>query len=368
VGETIEYTVYVTVPPWTDGFRPATVTDITVQFQSPDLVVCILDTSLTLTPGSTETYLPADYPCLNYVVRAQDVQPITMGVVAYGNASGTSWVSDVGDPAYDERQITTTVIQPNTEVSISASADTICEGDSVVVTFCEENTGDDPLTDVYVELSPYGTTFDETSPEFTGTDTGSDGVLSPAEVWCWEVTDAPAADITYDVTGHGTDSFGNDVTIPAYPDEYAEVPVVVEPCAVYCRITGGGTIDDSTVRHGFELYCNAPTLPNNLEVNWGKNNKFHLTELTEAYCSDDPSIEPTPPACDCDTYYGFGIGRYNGVDGYRAEWIFTDAGEPGRNDWAWIKITDGGGNTVLEQSGFLRFGNQQFHRVTGSKS
>jgi uncharacterized repeat protein (TIGR01451 family) len=134
-----------------------------------------------------------------------------------------------------------------------------------------------------------------------------------------------------------------------------------------CRITGGGTIGPGRkprVTHGFELHCNVDQLPNNLEVNWGGDN-FHLLELTFAECWDDPLIEPWPPRAGCDTYHGIGTGRYNGVEGYQAEWIFTDAGEPGKVDFAWIKITAPGGSIVLEVSGFLRNGNQQFHNLTG---
>ena len=134
-----------------------------------------------------------------------------------------------------------------------------------------------------------------------------------------------------------------------------------------CRWTGGGTIGtnrDPRVTHGFELHGSVDQLPNNLEVNWG-GNRFHLDTLTRVVCSDDPAIEPSPPRAGSDTYHGWGVGKYNGVDGYQAEWIFTDAGEPGKVDWAWIKITDSNDDTVMEVSGFLRSGNQQAHNGTG---
>lgn len=128
-----------------------------------------------------------------------------------------------------------------------------------------------------------------------------------------------------------------------------------------CRITGGGTVDASTVHIGVALNSDVTQVPNQLNVNWGKGNHFHLDTLTVAVCTDDPSITPNPPTCDFDTYQGWGIGTYNRVEGCQAHWIFTDAGEPGRNDWAWIKVTAPDGNVVLEQSGFLSFGNLQFH-------
>jgi hypothetical protein len=128
------------------------------------------------------------------------------------------------------------------------------------------------------------------------------------------------------------------------------------------RMTGGGSIPgNSRVTHGFELHCNAGQGPNNLQVNWGKGNKFHLESLTTASCSDDPSISEAQPVAGFDTYKGTGTGRYNGVAGATAEWTFTDAGEPGKNDFANIVIKDAGGTTVLSVSGNLNSGNHQAH-------
>jgi len=127
------------------------------------------------------------------------------------------------------------------------------------------------------------------------------------------------------------------------------------------RMTGGGTIGDTGTKHGFELHCDITQSPNNLEVNWGKGNKFHLDTLSAASCSDDPNITPNPPAAGLNNYTQKGTGTYNGVAGATAEWTFTDAGEPGTNDTATIKITDVNGNIVLNVSGKLSQGNQQAH-------
>jgi len=127
------------------------------------------------------------------------------------------------------------------------------------------------------------------------------------------------------------------------------------------RMTGGGTVGTSDVRHGFELHCDVSVSPNNLQVSWSKNNKFHLETLTSATCSDDPSIEPNPPAAGFDTYAGTGMGRYNGVSGYAIAFKFTDAGEPGINDTAQITITAPDSSVVLSVSGNLDKGNQQAH-------
>ena len=131
------------------------------------------------------------------------------------------------------------------------------------------------------------------------------------------------------------------------------------------RITGGGSFFLGTGRdkvrytHGFELHCDHTDLPNNLEINW-PGLRFHLTELTAAVCTDDPSIDPRPPWAPFDTYHGWGIGRLNGVDGAVIEFTFTDTGQPGRSDTANVTITWPGGSTAV--SNYLTFGNHQAHK------
>ena len=131
------------------------------------------------------------------------------------------------------------------------------------------------------------------------------------------------------------------------------------------RMTGGGSVFTATgvrVTHGFELHCNKVNLPNNLEVNWDGGNNFHLGSLTSAVCINDPAINPAPPPAGFDTYIGKGTGSLNGISTATAEWTFTDAGEPGRNDTAKIVIKDASNATVLTVSGKLDNGNQQAHK------
>jgi hypothetical protein len=133
------------------------------------------------------------------------------------------------------------------------------------------------------------------------------------------------------------------------------------------RMTGGGSIlgtNPARTTHGLTLHCDKRVKPNRLEINWSTGNRWHLeqSELIYAICSDDPAIAPAPPTAGFDTYAGAGYGRYNGVSGAKAEWVFTDAGEPGTADTAKIKITDAGGNVVLDVSGSLTKGNHQAHR------
>lgn len=143
---------------------------------------------------------------------------------------------------------------------------------------------------------------------------------------------------------------------------------IIEECGgvpeVKGRMTGGGSVfaeGNGRVTHGFELHCDVSKAPNNLQVNWGKNNKFHLESLNAALCSDDPAIEPKPPTAGFDIYEGKGTGRYNGISGATIKWKFTDAGEPGKSDSATMSIWDAGGNLVISVSGNLNSGNQQAH-------
>lgn len=128
------------------------------------------------------------------------------------------------------------------------------------------------------------------------------------------------------------------------------------------RMTGGGSIKGSRATHGFELHCDASQGPNNLQVNWDKGNRFHLENLSSTLCTDNPNIDERPPVAGFDTYVGSGTGRYNGVPGATATWTFTDAGEPGNNDFAKIVVKDAGGNIVLLLSGNLNRGNHQAHK------
>ncbi len=136
------------------------------------------------------------------------------------------------------------------------------------------------------------------------------------------------------------------------------------------RFTGGGRFASSTgvkMTHGFELYCDAATQPNNLQVNWTGGNHWHLENLTSASCSRRQ--DPAPPVAPVSVYNGQGSGRLNGVPGYLADWRIIDNGEPGTNDRMAITITDPSGNVVIKtvdmNGTLLERGNHQAHRLTG---
>lgn len=130
-------------------------------------------------------------------------------------------------------------------------------------------------------------------------------------------------------------------------------------------MTGGGSVsasDGSRVTHGFTLQCNIKNSPDNLQINWGSGNSFHLAALSAVVCFNDPAINPEPPSAGFNTMVGRGTGTLNGVAGASVTFTFSDAGEPGRNDTAKITVQDAGGNTVLSASGNLTGGNQQAHQ------
>ncbi|MHB9111760.1 MAG: hypothetical protein ACYC4D_03915 [Thermoleophilia bacterium] len=145
------------------------------------------------------------------------------------------------------------------------------------------------------------------------------------------------------------------------------------------RMTGGGKIvaDKTGVRadgyeavatHGFELHCDAGNSPNNLEVNWGRGNRFHLDEVQNATCSrakGGPGISPWPPVAGFNVHSGIGSGSLNGEAGATIEWWFADFGEPGKDDYANIVIKDADGNLALVISGKLQNGNHQAHDGIG---
>jgi hypothetical protein len=136
-----------------------------------------------------------------------------------------------------------------------------------------------------------------------------------------------------------------------------------EGCVTEGRMTGGGRLNTNLiVTHGFELHCNVDDLPNNLQINWDKGNHFHLDELIDVECIDTPGISPNPPPADFDLLEAHGTGSYNGEDGARIYFVFTDAGEPGKDDTARIKIVDADGDIVVDVGTTnLRGGNHQAH-------
>ena len=132
------------------------------------------------------------------------------------------------------------------------------------------------------------------------------------------------------------------------------------------RFTGGGKQIDvgtgASITRGLTIHCDL-LLSNNLEINWGRGNNFHMLEHLETVaCFDDPAIDQRPPNAPLDTLIGRGTGRYNGVDGYSIEFTLVDAGEPGRSDEMGFVITAPDGSVVINVPvQHLTGGNLQAH-------
>jgi len=130
------------------------------------------------------------------------------------------------------------------------------------------------------------------------------------------------------------------------------------------RMTGGGKqieVGGIAITRGFTVHCDI-TLSNNIEINWA-DNKWHLDKpIDTAQCFDDPNIDQKPPKAPLDTFIGTATGRLNGVDGSTLEFTFVDAGEPGRDDMAALRIRDENGVIVLDVPlSYLTNGNIQAH-------
>ena len=68
------------------------------------------------------------------------------------------------------------------------------------------------------------------------------------------------------------------------------------------------------------------------------------------------------PVAGLDTIRGTGTGRLNGDDGATVDFVFTDAGEPGKNnDSVSLIIKDASDTVVLSVTDSLLQGNHQAH-------
>ena len=244
-------------------------------------------------------------------------------------------------------------------------------GDTVKFNYLVTNPGNVSLANVVVtddNATPINTADDfNPAPVLSGGfnvgDDDKDGFLDPGEQWLY------TSSIIASTVGCFTNISvvtGNPVVAPTVvltDSDPANWCVVEGQTPVCGRMTGGGSIftdDGQRVTHGMELHCDPLISPSNLEINWAGGNNFHLTQLVSATCAET-ILDQEHPSAPFDTLEGTGIGRLNGVDGYSIQFVLTDAGEPGSNDYAEYLITAPNGDTVLFVSGLLTHGNQQAH-------
>ncbi len=297
---------------------------------------------------------------VNVATNGFEVDQSTSGCLDPKNRDIVATTSGPATPA---------TLAPSTTVTTSSQTRNVIPTTSVTDSATVTGSGTAPLPDLTGTISfqlcgpnPTASTTLNCSPAGTVPITTPNGgtftIASPAQSptaagsYCWTATYTPASGAQY--TGSSSTTTDKEC-------------FNVLASVTTGRMTGGGSVTDpagtptTRVTYGFELHCNIANTPNNLEVNWGNGNKFHLNSLTSVFCVNDPSIVPNPPVAGFDTYVGTGTGSVNGVSGATIEFIFTDAGEPGTNDHGKIKITDSSGTVVVNVSGFLQKGNQQVH-------
>ena len=124
------------------------------------------------------------------------------------------------------------------------------------------------------------------------------------------------------------------------------------------RFTGGGfQIGEVKVTRGFTIHCDN-LLTNNLEVNWGGGNNFHMDKnsLVNVVCSRPD--DPTPPASPVSRISASSTGECNGLAA-TISFILEDHGEPGTEDRAELIIS--GGCSLILPLANLDGGNIQAH-------
>jgi hypothetical protein len=243
-------------------------------------------------------------------------------------------------------------------VFISGTAACAASGSGIVVNYvATTDSGPNPQVNVYLNgsLAATGAFTLANNYQFSGT------IAAPSGA-------APGDTLILSIVAVGTWAWDN------FPGGQEGAVLVTIDESLSCnttapgtgRFTGGGKQVDvgvAKVTRGLTIHCDLK-LSNNLEINWGVGENFHMTLHTAARCSDDPAIDQRPPAAPVDTIVGVGTGRYNNVDGYTVLFTIVDAGEPGVNDMMGMRIyeTANPSHVVLDVPlSYLTNGNLQAH-------
>ena len=171
----------------------------------------------------------------------------TMSYECTSNPASEDFVNEIfirgiapdGNPVESSAQASVRVLHPNTRVQVTEIDTSVLRLVVQVLTITETNTGDSPLSDVYVDVDPIGVRLDKNSKEWIGGDDSADGILDPGETWEWRliavslagegiILPSDATSVDYIATGHGTDPLGSDITFPAYAEEQdtLSVPII----------------------------------------------------------------------------------------------------------------------------------------------
>ena len=273
---------------------------------------------------------------------------VTQADIDSGAVLNSATVCSVPNACGSSSVINTLYQNPHLSLTKTADTDYYTAGQVIHYTLVAKNDGNTTLTNVSItdtKLSvltctpPQPTTL---APGGSLTCTGS-YTTTNADMVAGSITNVATA------TATGPQSSNATLTIPA---------TVITPVQ---WMTGGGTIGNKLATHGMILHCSTTALPNNLQINWdGKKNNslndFHLenqTPLSEVTCFIDKSLDSsTPNNNQFNTICGTGTGNFNGTsNGATVYFKFTDAGEPGKNDFAQIIIPAPGTTVTVNVTG-----------------
>ncbi|MGQ0521151.1 MAG: DUF7507 domain-containing protein [Actinomycetota bacterium] len=269
-----------------------------------------------LDPGETWTWT-----CTFEVTGDPDLD-FTLTVIGHGTTPAGDDVTfcEAGQPTTgkfcDEQEkddVTVDIINPSTDVGVTADPDVIKAGESVEFTFTEENDGDADLTSPYIVTDSDACNDDLQPP--TG-DADTDGVLDQGETWSWTctipVSGDPDLDFSLIVLGHGTDPTGDDVTWCAD---------VTDPGPnVFCDQDERATVTVDIINPSTDVDVTAPgtTFEPATPV------EFTITETNDGDADlTSPSVVTDSTECNTTLLYGSGDADTDGVLDQGEIWSWT---------------------------------------------
>jgi len=213
---------------------------------------------------------------------------------------------------------------------VSVTATAVCDGNG------------DPA--ISYQVGSWGTHLAATNTRidvrFNGVTVDSQPFVLPTNAFSGSAP-APAGATSVVVTAQATGVWGDGYTGQPSASTTVTIPTNCQEIKALGRFTGGPNtveVGGASVTSGLTIHCDR-LLSNNLEVNWGNGNRFHMLEHVETVaCTDSPFITQKPPAAPLDTLIGVGLGRFNGADGYTIEFTLVDSGEPGKRNGDMMRL------------------------------
>lgn len=320
-------------------------------------------------PGDQEIPIDdiGDHDIVNINVELTHVQCFHVHLNGSGSIDNIQvTVTDVPQPGIRIKKLTNDrdADDPD-DTSTTTGVPQIAVRDLVTWTYVVTNTGNVDFAEDKIRV------FDDIIgpiTEIVARDNGNNNhVLEPGETWTYQATgraedlSSPPAGVTI-VQGcnpvrNTYKNIGEVTAVPPTgepvtdtdPSHYCNPPA---PSPVSARITGGGwrvtgsNGEEIRSSGGFTLHCDI-ALSNNLQISWGKGEKWHIDKVVDAaFCKDDPEFTPGPPVAPADTYFGLDVGKLNNKDGSVACFKLEDHGEtasdPDGPDQALIRIWKAG--------------------------